>query len=431
MGRIVRLVRSSTFLKHNAIFFFGALAAGALNYVFYPIMARLLPTGSFGEVQALFSLFAQINIFLSVLGLLTVNIVANRSAPKERDEVIIELEKLALLIGLALLVASVFAGGLLQRFFHFGSPWPFAGLALAALVSVPLMFRGAYLRGRQAFLLVSVLAIVAAGGDLVVSILFVLLGWGTTGVMAGLVAAQFAAFVCAAWTARRKGFSGSRRETLFKLPDMRLVAPELRYALVVLACSLTITGLYSVDTIVMKHWFDARTAGLYAGIATIARIIIFITGTIPQVLLPSVKLHQSLAHNRQVLLKSLVLLGAIGGTVLLVFSTMPRFVVGTLMGGSFLAYAGLLPRLGLMVFVISVINLFISYHLALRRYGVALVAASGVAVTAALLALEHQTPVAVVDDLLYGGAAMGLLLGVWSLRARSVETRVVPEESEA
>ncbi len=430
MHKFVRTIRSSTFLKHNAVFFTGAIAAGALNYIFYPIMARMLPTGSFGEVQALCSLFAQINIFLGVLGLITVNIVVNNNQSVQRDQIIIELEKLALLIGFALVAITVFAGSSLEHFFHFSSVWPFVWLALAVLVSVPLMFRNAYLRGRQAFTSTSILGVMAAGADLALAVVAVLLHWGTTGVMIALVVAQFLTFLYGAWLTRRKGFSGSWRDTLLKFPKMRVLAPELRYAAVVLVSSLTITGLYSIDTVVVKHWFDARTAGLYAGIATVARIIFFLTASIAQVLLPSVRIQQSARHNQQVLMKSLVLLVSVGGTVFLLFSLMPKLVIETLMGRRFLPNAALLSRLSLVIFVISIINLFMLYHLALRRYSVMLIALCGAAMTTILFAAHHQSLFAIVNDLLYSGMLIALLLGLWSVAPKKPAALNVEETEE-
>lgn len=425
MSKLIHTIRGSTFLKHNAIFFFGALAAGALNYAFYPVMARLLSTDNFGEVQALFSLFAQINIFLTVLGLLTVNIVVNNPPGQKRDRLILEIEKLALVIGLILLIASYFAGASLERFFHFSSFWPFVALSAAVFVTVPLTFRSAYLRGRRAFTLVAVLNILAAAADLVLSVAFVVLHGKTTGVLLGLVVAQLLTFICAATLARRRGFDGSQTRTLFKLPDVRMIAPELRYALLVLASSLIITGMYSIDTVVMKHWFDAGTAGLYAGIATIARIIFFFTASVAQVLLPSVRMNRPAEHNRAILMKSFVLLMGIGGSVLLVFCLLPRTVVEVLMGSRFLPYANLLPRLSLVIFLVSILNLFLLYHLALRRYAIAVIAGLGACVTAGCLMLNHQLPQAIVDDLLYGCLATGGLLAAWVVSTRkSLETDI-------
>jgi O-antigen/teichoic acid export membrane protein len=189
--------------------------------------------------------------------------------------------------------------------------------------------------------------------------------------------------------------------------------------------------MYSVDTIVMKHWFDAQTAGLYAGIATIARIIFFITASIAQVLLPSVRMSRPAKHNRQVLMKSFILLAGIGGSILLVFSLAPHRVVGMLMGQRFLPYAGLLPRLSLVIFFISVINLFMLYHLALRRYAIAAIAVIGAFVTTGFMLINHQSPQAIVNDLLYSSVSVGVLLGTWSMRVKSGEAKLVPEQGEA
>ncbi len=404
-----------TFLKHNAIFLFGGLAIGGLNYLYYPVMGRLLNTGSFGEVQALFSLFAQIMIFLNVLSLLTVNIVVNYADAARRNRVILELEKLALLVCGLLVVGAIASGTLLRNFFHFGSGTPFVLLALAVLVSAPLAFRTGYLRGRQRFSLVVVAGVVASACDLLFSIAFVLAGRGTGGAMLGLVLAQLVGFLLAAHIAKRQGFTESLRQNIIKLPDLKLIMPELKYALLVLVGSLVITGLYSVDTVVVKHYFDASTAGLYAGISTVARIIFFLTTSISQVLLPSVKLQTPMVENRAVLRKSFLLMAILGGGALLIFATLPRTIIGTLMGHEYQRYAELLPALSLMVFVVSVVNLFVMYHLALRRYAVAPIMLAGVAVTGWLLSMHHQSLTDIVHSLLYGSISILVFLGIWSI----------------
>lgn len=405
-------IRQSRFLRHNAIFFVGTLAMGFLNYLYYPVMGRMLPPGSFGEVQTLFSLFAQVNIFLSVLGLLTVNVVANYSDNRTRDRMILELEKLAVLISCAVLVATAVGASFLQDFFHFDSAWPFVFLAMAVTVTVPLTFRNAFLRGKQRFGLVSLAFILAAGGDLVLSVVLVLGGWGTPGAAFALVLAQFLGFLYAAYNAKKYGFSEPIRR-IFTKPNLRFVLPELKYALLVLTGSLTITGLYSVDIVAIKHFFDAHTAGLYAGISTIGRIIFFLTASIAQVLMPSIKLSLTAKENQQTLLKSFALLMGIGGSALLAFSLLPELFIKVLMGATYLPYADLLPRLSLALFTISILNLFIMYHMALRRYMVIPITLGGLTATGALLAMHHATLQAVIDSLLGGSAALLLFLGLW------------------
>jgi O-antigen/teichoic acid export membrane protein len=386
---------------------------GALNYLYYPVLGRLLQPSAFGETQALVSLFLQAGIFLSVLGLLTINVVANYGESKQSDKIILELEKLALLISGAMLVLTVLFNHVLQRFFQFDDSLPFVMLSIAIVVTVPFTFRSAYLRGKQYFGLASIAGIIGAAAKLGFSAVLVLLHFGTTGAIAGIVLAQLVAFGYAAVSAKRHGFSESLRTQFIRLPDVRLILPELKYALLILMGSLIVTGLYSVDIVVVKHFFDAHTAGLYAGIAAVARIVFFLTASIAQVLMPAVRLQQSPQQNRRILNKSLLLLVAIGGGALLVFWAMPRFIIGHLMGDKYLTFANLLPRLSLAVLLISVLNLFITYHMALRRYGVALIVGLGALVSFGFLGINHATPAAVVNSLLYSSITIMALLGIW------------------
>ena len=411
-------LRASDFLRHNAIYFFGSLLIGALNYLYYPVLGRLLEPASFGEVQTLVSLFLQIGIFLSVLGLVSINVIANTDNIQQRNRVILELEKLALIISAVLLLASVAFGPWLQAYFKFESPLPFSLLALAVVVTVPFTFRTAYLRGKKQFGHNSLAFILGAGSKLLLSVALVAVGLSTAGALFGIVLAQLLAFTYAARYARRHGFTESLRGKLWRVPDMRLIKPELKYALLVLGGSLAVTVLYSVDIVVVKHYFDVQTAGLYAGIATVARILFFLTASIAQVLMPSVRLRQSAAENRRILLKSLFILVTIGGGTLAVFWAAPSFIIGILMGSTYQTYAYLLPRLSLAIFVISILNLVATYYMALRYYPAGIVMVAGTAITYVWMQHSHHSLQAVVDSLLYGSLTILVLLSLWLVWAR-------------
>jgi O-antigen/teichoic acid export membrane protein len=199
---------------------------------------------------------------------------------------------------------------------------------------------------------------------------------------------------------------------------MRLLAPELRYGLVVLVASLALTLQYSIDIVVMKHYFSATTAGLYAGIAAVARILFFLTASIAQVLISAVKLKQTAAQNRQLLYKSLFFLCAISLPILFVLVIWPAQIVRVLMGGAYTPLAALLPRLSIAIFIVAVLNLLVAYYLALRRFGVAIPVVAGLGVSYALILWHHGSPMAVVSGLLMGSSAMLGLFGVWAVIER-------------
>ncbi len=415
---VIRQARSNQFLRHNAVFFAGSVAVGALNYLYYPVLGRLLDPGRFGEVQTLVSLFLQLGVFLVVLSMVIVNVVANGSDEAKRNSLVFEFEKLALMVSVVLLFASVVFGRQLQTALNFESSWPFAILALAIIASVPFYIRGAYLRGHQRFGQVSAGNILAAGAKLVLSAVLVAAGLGTAGAIWGVVAAQVLACALIIWWAFRAGLRPSLTAKRFGLPNFALLAPELRYGGIVLAASLAITLQYSIDIIVIKHYFDATTAGLYAGIAAVARILFFLTASISQVLISKVKIEGDEAKNQDILSKSLTLLASISLPVLVLTVFFPSQVVSMLMGQAYVSLAGLLPMLSISVFIVAVINLLAAYFLALRRFGVALLTAVGAGFTYLFILLHHGSPAQVVESLLLGSAATLISLGVWKLTER-------------
>ena len=69
---IKKLIKDD-FLKNNAIFFIGSMAVAVLNYLYHPILGRMMSVEDFGEVQSLISLFIQLSIFMGVFNIITVN----------------------------------------------------------------------------------------------------------------------------------------------------------------------------------------------------------------------------------------------------------------------------------------------------------------------------------------------------------------------
>jgi O-antigen/teichoic acid export membrane protein len=419
---LLRQVRRSPFLTHNAVFFAGSVAVGALNYLYYPVLGRLLEPASFGEVQALISLSLQITIFLTVLGLVTVNIVSNYEDPQRRNAVVLEFEKLALCMSLVFLLATVIFQNSLKHFLQFDSSLPFILLMLSLVFTVPLVFRGSFLRGRQKFALASATNMVAAGGKLLFSAVLVALGLGTAGAIGGLVLTQIVAAILAAWWAFKLGLKRPPEHKLIQLPRLHLLRPELKYGGLVLVGSLVVTLMYSLDVVIVKHFFDPHTAGLYAGVASVARILFFLTASIALVLMPHVKVTAAPGENRRYFQRSLMLLLAVSLPVLLVFIAVPDFVVGLLMGNEYREVSHLLPALGVAIFTVSVINLVVSYYLALRRFAVAPAIIIGGAVTYGLMLTHHTELASVVNSLLMGSAVMLCLLGIWAAYSRVKES---------
>lgn len=368
---------------------------------------------SFGEIQVLISLFLQFTIFLNVLSMITVNITVNHTNPQKAHRIIFELEKLATYAAAILLALSIIGGEFLRQQLHFDSALPFTALALALLVSIPLTFRSAYARGQKRFGIASMSQLIGAAVKIAFSSALVIFGLGVTGAILGIVVAQFIAFLYAARYAARIGFARPADTHYGTLPDVKLVLPELKYASAVLGGLLAITLMMSIDIIVAKYYFDAHTAGLYAGVATVARIVFFLATPIAQVLMPLVKMDQSPHQNRQLFLKSLGLTVLICGAALIVCAVQPEFVMRFLMGVEYITYASLLPPLMLAVFIISIVNLIFMYYLALRKKMVTVIGIIGFATCLGLMLMWHENLHAIVSSMLVGSIFTLGLTGVY------------------
>lgn len=408
-------VKKSTFLKHNAIFFAGSVAVGALNYAYYPVLGRLMNPSAFGEIQVLVSLFLQFTIFLNVLSLITVTITVNYTDSEKAHRMIFELEKLASYVALGLLIFSIVAGGFLQHLLHFASPLPFVSLALAMLTSIPLTFRSAYARGQKRFGIASMSQLIGAATKIALSAGLVIMGLGVTGAIGGIALAQLIAFLYAARYAARLGFTRPSDTHYGTLPDLKLVLPELKFAGAVFIGLLAITMAMTVDIIVVKYFFDAHTAGLYAGVATVARIIFFLATPISQVLMPMITSEQPIKKSLQLLKKSLFLTTIICGSVLLACIIMPKFIMRVLMGVEYITYASLLPPLALAIFLISIANLNFMFILALRQKMIMLVGIISFAVSLSFLLIWHHDLHAVVLSMLGGSIFTLVATGIYVL----------------
>lgn len=418
MDNFVHSLRASQFLRHNAVFFAGSMVVGALNYLYYPVLGRLLDPSTFGEVQTLVSLFLQLGVFLTVLSVVIVIVVTNTKDSRAAHTIIFEFEKLAVLVCAAACIMAVVFGRQLQQWLQFEQSLPFAILGLALLVSVPFYIRGAYLRGQQYFGLVSAGNIVAAGSKLVLSAVLVVLGLGTIGAIGGILLAQIAACALVVWWAYKHGLRPFARAKKRSLPDMRLLMPQLRYGAVVLIVTLVITLQYSLDVIIVKYYFDPHVAGLYAGVAAVARILFFLTASIAQVLLSKVSQHDDPRANERLLKKSLVLLIGLSVPALLIMVLWPTQITTLLMGDAYGSLAAVLPKLALSVCIVAVLNLLAAYYLALRRFGIAVLTVAGAGFTYLFILLHHGSPMAVVESLLLGSATTLAAVGMWRVTER-------------
>lgn len=407
----IKRLKNNDFMRNNAIFFAGSLFVSFINYLYYPILGRLLSLESFGELQVLISFFAQITIFISVLTLIATNVIINEKNTAVVNRTVSELEKITLYASYAVLALITLLSPFLASALKFESAWPFIIITLVFVAGIPLGFRTAYLRGKNDFTATSIEGILASVSKIIASAVLVVIGFKTAGAAGGILIAQLIALGYAGYKARKLGFIKQKSSSR---PNWNILRPQAKYGGLVLFVSLICTILYTIDILLIKYLFTPEVAGQYAGMATISRIILFLTGSFAIVLLSSVKLDRKPKENSKLLIRSLALTTVLGGVATLLFVFFPTQVIHLLFGTKYDAFAHLLPLLSVAMIMMSLNNLIANYHVALRHYWVMLYVGIGAFATVICVILNHSSPDAVVQSIAVGSGVMLFGLVAWT-----------------
>jgi O-antigen/teichoic acid export membrane protein len=399
--RAISFLKSNPFWRNSAGFWAASLAVAFINYLYYPILGRFMHPADFGETQTVMSIFTQMAVFFQVLGLVSIGIITKYPDEEIRTKIINEISRLALIASLVLLTLIAILSPLLKSFFHFQAVTPFIALACSLLFSVPLAFSNSYLQGHKRFWTLSISNLLLSIGRIICSLAFVLFGFRTLGAVGGLICAQLLALLYSL----RKG-KGIRHfvanNAHIRKPQLPLIKAELPFVATVFITSLTTNLLLSLDILVVKHYFPPSEAGFYTGISIIANIVYFVTGPFAGVLIPSINATQEKRESNVFLRRSLFMMLPIGGAITLLFMLAPHFVVTLLLGSKFASYAMYLRGLSLALFLLSIANLLIYYHIGLRHYLIAPVVGVGLIFSVLLLQYRHASMGLVVGDLEVG-----------------------------
>lgn len=381
------------------------MVAAFLNYLFYPFLGRVMNVSDFGEVQVIVSLLAQLGVLFGFFGTVVVNVTTNVEDPGEQRLVIAELKKIALIIAGSISVIVLVLSNYLKYFFHFSSVLPFIVLAAILPVSIVGSFLSSYLQGKKEFKKISIGNILTSFVRLAAAVVLVMLGMRAFGAVTGLLLAQAASYFYLLKTSRartRDDIKNSAELTMGST-DMTVlekgrIIRELWFGFVVLCMTSCLTLLYTSDVLVVKHYFPPVFSGIYAGVSTVGNILYFGLVPISGVMIAFVKIKNSPEENKAFFLKSLGIVVSAGIVGLLLFCIFNSTIVHILIGTKYLSAAYLLPRMGISMFLIAVLNIIFSYYIALRNYSVFPIAIAGVALVLILTILRHATPVEIIDN---------------------------------
>ncbi|MEK6152182.1 oligosaccharide flippase family protein [Flavobacteriaceae bacterium 3-367] len=140
--------------------------------------------------------------------------------------------------------------------------------------------------------------------------------------------------------------------------------------IVLTACyELTQIIINNSDVLLVKHYFDALDAGLYASLALIGRVVYFVAWMFVMLLLPTVVQKQKDGEpTTPVLFKYVGYIGLLSTGIVIGCYLFPQLIIELMFGQAYIAMADLLWQYALATSLFAISNIFAYYFLSLDQY---------------------------------------------------------------
>lgn len=182
--------------------------------------------------------------------------------------------------------------------------------------------------------------------------------------------------------------------------------------------------LYNVDVLLVKHFFSASEAGVYATLSLLGKTLYFGAGSLIGIIIPLTA--QAQAKNKSARLSFFILLGlitVIGMSILLSYLLIPEFVITMLLTERGLVVLPYLSTYSLGMFFLVLIACFTTYSLAKKNYLPVRLTLLAAIIETMLIFIFHESLGQVVT--LVTGTLFFLLLFVIMIEIFGITTEVV------
>lgn len=333
--------------------------ANAFQYLFHLLMGRMLGPTGYAELVSISSISALLGMLPFSLGLVIVKFI---SAEKNKNKIVnlaswIERKSFlfGLLVGMLVLVASPF----ISSFLRISNTLLVSFVAPMFIVGIVTFFNRSTLQGLLKFKGLVVNFVSEAALKLIFAVVLVLAGYRVFGALLGsLIAGMIALLMTRVMLKGYLGKVGIR-------PD---IAPLIKYSIPVLLMTISVTSFYSMDLVLVKHYFPTFEAGIYSSLSTLGKIVFFGVSPVFAVMFPLVSKRQARGEGfRKIFLYSLAIALAIILGVLAVYRFLPELAISVLFGKSYLSGASLLFLFGIFVGILALSTLFLNFYVSLGK----------------------------------------------------------------
>lgn len=360
-GSLLTRLRNDRMLRNTAVYLFGSVAVGVLGYAFHFETGRLLGPVGYSVVASAIAGLYLLTLPIFVLQLVTARFTSVLAASGESGRIrnlLIRVSGFSLLAALPVLALLFATAPAVASYLRLSDTRVVLMLGVASLLTILITINRGALQGLRRFYALSGNGLIDMSTRLVLAAALIWLGFGPLGAVAAVLVGPILAYAQSLFLLRRLDGDALGSEKVQGLAG---------YAVLAGVAGIGINYLFSIDTLLAKHYLSPESAGIYAAASVLARVIYFLGLTVVGVMFPEVASLQARneAHFHVVDL-ALLLVGAMGTLLILLYSAVPGLILLPY-GAGFAPVRAYLGAFAVALTLLAVANLLISYFLSLAQ----------------------------------------------------------------
>ena len=360
--KLLNYIKNEAIIKSSLILLIATGISYVSSYLYHFYTGRVLGPVDYGIIGSLFSLLYIILVPFNAIQLSITKFVSDFKVKKEYGKIkflLVRSLKRLFIYGFVISLLFIIVSPLLAKFLNLPKVAPLIILGFIILLSLLLPVTRGVLQGLQSFKKLGLNVSLEGIGKIGFAILLVSLGFGVNGAIFALVLSFLASFLVILW----------QLKDVFKYKEQEFETKQVyKYSFPVLLSFLCLNLIFSLDIILVKHFFNPLDAGHYAALAIIGKIIFFATFPIMQVMFPMVSEHVvNKKSSKHLLYKSFLIISIMCISATLLYFLFSKLIVGMLFGADYLNISSYVGIFAIFISLFSLSHLLVFYNLSINK----------------------------------------------------------------
>lgn len=353
------LIRGSFFL------FFGFISASFLAFVLNLFLVRNLTTADYGIYASLLSILTLAGILVQSLQPIIVRFATDYFAKNQNEHAAIlyfKATKFLLIFSSAIFLLFIVFLQPISSYLHLKNS--FYIILVGFMVSVQYLgiINASFLQSLLKFRMISLFAGLGSFLRLTSGVVLIFLGFNVFGALWAIFLSFFIPFILGFLPLRF--LFKHRKNKKIKIPTRELVS----YALPTTIAVLSYISLTSTDVLLVRHFFNAKDAGVYGALSLVGKVIFYFTGPIPLTMFPLlIKRHTKGEPINNLFYLALLLVIFPSLAITSFYFLFPQVSINFFLGKNYLHAAQYLGIFGIYMTVFSVLSLCVNFFLSLKK----------------------------------------------------------------